>query len=243
MFFQCLRLLNRRIMLNKDFQELEAGSLIELVEVDGTEFGADILRFHAHPIKPVKNDNGDWHTPSITHEGKEYFAWPYQVSGLSMQSNQAPTPTLTVGNTDNRVTALCLLFEDMLGAKVTITTTTVEYLDTPDQFKRSVWYIEEKSSENNETVTFRLSSPADVGGQKLPSRVMTRYCTWALRGGYRGADCGYTGAAMYDEDDNPTDDPAKDKCAGRFGSCRARFEPLEQPLRFGGFPSVGLIKG
>ena len=101
-------------MLNESLQSLEVGSIIELVEVDGSEFGADVLRFHAMPIAPVKSPAGEWSTPSVTHNGKEYKPWPYEVKGLAMQSNKAPSPTLTVSNIDNTITALCLLFDNML---------------------------------------------------------------------------------------------------------------------------------
>lgn len=229
--------------LNEKLQGLEAGSLIELVEVDGTEFGVDVMRFHAHPIKPVKLIDDTWHTPSIIFDGKEYTAWPYELKGLAMQSNKAPTPTLTVSNINNRITALCLLYDNMLNAKITIINTMAEFLERPDECKKSVWYIEQKSSEDNEMVSFKLSSPADVGGLRLPSRTMTRMCSWSLRGKYRGAECGYLGTAMFDEDGETVTDPSKDLCGGRMSDCRIRFEPLGQPLRFGGYPSVGLIKG
>lgn len=229
-------------MLNEKLQQLEAGAIIELIEVDGTEFGADILRFHAYPIHPEQDQHGEWFTPTIAHEGKEYHPFPYEIKGLAQQSNKAPTPTLSLSNINNTISALCLMYQNMLGAKVTITTTTVEHINTVDQYKRSIWYIEEKANENNEVVSFKLSSPADVGGLRVPSRVMTTHCTWALRGGYRGADCGYTGAAKFDLDDNPTDDPALDQCAGLLRSCRKRFESVEQPLRFGGYPTIGMIR-
>lgn len=229
-------------MLNDKLQGLVAGDKVELIEVDGTEFGADVLRYHAHPIKPVKAADGTWATPSIEHDGKTYAPWPYELSGLAIQSNKAPSPTLSVSNIKNTVSALCLLFDNMYGAKVTIINTLAEFLAQPDECKRSTWYIEQKTSENDEAVTFSLSSPADVGGLQLPSRVMTTQCAWALRGQYRGATCGYTGAAMFNEDGEPVTDPSKDQCGGRLGDCRKRFEPLKQPLRHGGFPSVGLIR-
>ena len=35
-----------------DIQQLEPGSVIQLIEIDGTEFGMDqVLRFHAHNIQ------------------------------------------------------------------------------------------------------------------------------------------------------------------------------------------------
>ena len=51
-------------MLNEVLQQLEPGALIELIEVDGSEFGADILRFHAVPIRPEKDDFDQWYTPT-----------------------------------------------------------------------------------------------------------------------------------------------------------------------------------
>ncbi|MOA68760.1 Phage minor tail protein L [compost metagenome] len=61
-----------------------------------------------------------------------------------------------------------------------------------------------------------------------------------MTGGYRGADCGYTGAARFDEHDEPTSDPAKDRCGGRLSSCKLRFGEHSE-LPHGGFPAVSLI--
>ncbi|ORE24200.1 phage tail protein, partial [Pseudomonas aeruginosa] len=40
--------------------------------------------------------------------------------------------------------------------------------------------------------------------------------------------------------DQPTDDPAKDQCAGLYRSCESRFGAGNQ-LPFGGFPAVSII--
>ncbi len=65
-------------------------------------------------------------------------------------------------------------------------------------------------------------------------------CHWAMTGGYRGPDCGYTGP-YFDIDGNPTDDPARDECDGCLGTgCIPRFGEGNQ-LPFGGFPAVSII--
>ena len=53
---------------------------------------------------------------------------------------------------------------------------------------------------------------------------------------YRGEECQYTGAAMFTDKDEPTDDPALDRCSGSLASCRIRHNES----RFGGFPASSL---
>ncbi|MNH41955.1 Phage minor tail protein L [compost metagenome] len=69
---------------------------------------------------------------------------------------------------------------------------------------------------------------------------MTAYCHWAMTNGYRGVDCGYTGLALFDEDDMQVSDPAKDQCGGSLASCKKRFGANNE-LPYGGFPAVSLI--
>ncbi|CAK8743248.1 hypothetical protein SODG_006384 [Sodalis praecaptivus] len=118
--------------LTQDLQSLEPGSLVQLVEVDGTAFGMDrVLRFHAHNI----NADG-WasfaaeNLPSIRWQGNEYDPHPYTVTGLALTSTGSqPQPGLSVGNIGNHVTALCLAYDDLVQAKVKIHTTLAKYLD------------------------------------------------------------------------------------------------------------------
>ena len=231
--------------IRESIQTLIVGDMITLIEVDCTSFGGDILRFHNHAIKPKKVGDNKYENASVFYGGKEYKQYPYGVSGITYDSAQAPTPTIVVSNIHNNVSALCLQYDDLLGAKVTLTTTMMIYLDdgelpNPDEHFTSIWWIASKDNETDEQVAFKLSSPADVEGDNLPSRVIHNHCVWALRGWYRsGKGCGYTGAAMFDKDDKPTTDPSKDVCAGLFKSCKLRFN--NNPMDFGGFPSAGLV--
>lgn len=267
--------------MNRDVQTLEPGSLVQLIEVDCTAFGGDVLRFHGHTIalrerdlqalrNPIYAGSLQWLAGSesvlagdgtagtgaraIWWQGEKYSAWPCRAEGIEADGSGSPSsPTLSVGNIDGTISAICLLFDDLVQAKVTIHNTFVHYLDAsnfeggnpeadPTQESIDVWYIDRKSAEDGEVVQWELSSPADVSGQSIPARIITGMCEWCMRGRYRGPECGYTGTAMFDEDGNPTDDPGQDKCGGLLSTgCKLRFgEDAELP--FGGFPGASLLR-
>lgn len=238
----------------QDIQQLEPGSLVQLIEVDGTEFGMDtVLRFHAYNLaiegwKSFAADN----LPSIIWQGNEYDPHPYELTGLEMNSSGSqPTPKLSVGNVGNYVTALCLQFDDLVKAKVKIHTTMAKYLDAanweqgnpnanPQEDRLQLFYVNAKTTETRAVVEFELCSPFDIQSLQLPSRQITPVCTWCMRGWYRtGTGCDYAGNRYFAKDGTPTDDPSKDVCGGRLADCKARFGE-GQPLPFGGFPAANL---
>ncbi|WP_028693955.1 phage minor tail protein L [Pseudomonas cremoricolorata] len=244
--------------LIKDLQSLEPGNEVLLFELDGSEFGTDVLRFHGHAIPHSAEElrqagaNADQlPAKSIWWQGQEYAAWPMQLDGIAANGDgTAVRPTLTVGNVGGRITALCLAFDNLLEFRLTIRHTLAHYLDAanfpegntqadPNEEAIEVWYIDQKVSENGTTVSWELASPGDVGGESI-GRQMTQLCHWAMTAGYRGPDCGYTGA-YFDLDGKPTDDPAKDQCNGCLDSgCTVRWG-RGNPIPFGGFPAVSLI--
>ena len=142
----------------------------------------------------------------------------------------AVRPTFSAGNVSGRITALCIAFDDLANFQLTIRETLAEFLDAenfpagnpdadPTQESISIWYFDQKTGEDDQVVEWgwpargrrqRSRRPADdhvvplVHDRRLP-----------------GPDCGYTGP-YYDIDDNPTDDPTKDQCAGLYRSCNKR---------------------
>lgn len=248
--------------LNSDYQKLEPGNTVRLFEVDGSAFGLDeVLRFHAYnlshtpeEITAAGGDNAKLAAKSIWWQGKEYGAWPCQIEGLEMAtSGSTAQPTLTLANLNGSITALCLRFEDMAQAKVTIHDTLAHYLDAnnfpegnptadPEQEKKQVYYIDRKSLENDETVEFELASPADLRGLQIPTRQIHSLCTWCSRGWYRtGKGCDYVGTRYFDENGQPVDDPSQDKCGGLLSDCQKRHGE-NNPVPFGGFPGAALIR-
>ena len=225
-----------------DIQKLAPGAIVELFEVDLTPFGGDLLRFHAGTNQLTQN---------IVWQGNTYTAFPVQASGFEFTGQgQAPRPRLLVANVFGSITALVLQYDDIVGAKVTRKRTLSKYLDavnfpggvnpTADptaEFPNDVFYVDRKSSENNEIVEFELAPAMDVTGVMLPRRqIIQNICPWR----YRGAECGYTGTSYFNTNDQPTDQ-ANDACGKRLSSCKLRFGEFAE-LPYGAFPAAGLLR-
>ena len=196
-------------------------------------------------------DSGDkkaWHR-NIIWQGQTFEPMALEVSGLEMRSDgKASAPTLSmannVGGIQGAISAYCLQFGDFAGAKLKVITTLAKYLDAenystgnptanPSEKREQIWFIEQKTSENAQQVTFELSNPVDFEGLKIPTRQISNYCNWE----YRSEECGYIGSAMFTEKDEPTDNPALDRCNYRTSGCRCR----ENELHFGGFPASSMV--
>jgi lambda family phage minor tail protein L len=226
-----------------DVQLLEPGALVELFVLDATSIGGSVLQFHAYT-----------QVGNIVWNGSIYAPWPIDAQGFMRTSDQQPVPTITVGNIDGSITALCLSYDDMVGAKITRKRTLGKYLDAVNfptgnanadptqQLPDEVWYIERKAVETNTAVQFELASALNFMGRKLPGRqVIANQCLWLTIGGYRGPFCGYAGGAVATADDTATAILANDKCGGRVSSCKLRFG-ANGNLNFGGCPGAGLVR-
>ncbi|WP_432481024.1 phage minor tail protein L [Moraxella sp. ZY200743] len=219
---------------NADIQQSTVQGLITLYELDARRLGGDVYRFHGH------NDG------VITWQGQQFHPIAIKADGLEMRSDgRASTPKLTIGDNVNgvqgAVSALCRLYDDFAGAKLTVTHTLAEYLNSTDSqnYRQQEWYIEQKVSENPTSgiVEFELSNPVDLDGQKIPVRNITTFCHWAVCGRYRGEECGYTGTKRFTMDGKITDDPSLDVCGGTMPDCKLR----DNEDSFGGFPASSLV--
>ena len=186
---------------------------------------------------------------NIIWQGETFEPMALEVSGLEMRSDgKASAPTFSmannIGGIQGAVSAYCLQFGDFAGAKLKVITTLAKYLDAenfstgnptanPSEKREQIWFIEQKTSENAQQVTFELSNPVDFEGLKIPTRQISNYCNWE----YRSEECGYIGSAMFTEKDEPTDNPTLDRCNYRTSGCRCR----ENELHFGGFPASSMV--
>ena len=186
---------------------------------------------------------------NIIWQGETFEPMALEVSGLEMRSDgKASAPTLSmannIGGIQGAVSAYCLQFGDFAGAMLKVITTRAKYLDAenfstgnptanPSEKREQIWFIEQKTSENSQQVTFELSNPVDFEGLKIPTRQISNYCNWE----YRSEECGYIGSAMFTEKDEPTDNPTLDRCNYRTSGCRCR----ENELHFGGFPASSMV--
>ena len=201
-------------------------------------------------------DTGIEYKRNIIWAGQTYSPVSIQSDGLEIRGDGRPSmPTLVIANqiddTPGAITLLCAYHNDFVGATLKVTHVLAKYLDAAnfttgnptanpnESSDPQCWYIEQKTEENERDVTFELTSPLSAQRKKIPTRNITPYCTWAVRGQYRGESCRYMGAAMFTEDGTPTDNPALDKCGGRIMDCKKRFGENE-PLNFGGFAASQL---
>ncbi|WGK60498.1 phage minor tail protein L [Halopseudomonas sp. SMJS2] len=218
--------------LSADVQTLEPGDIVTLYILDAEAIGAGTYLFHNHDAGP------------IVFQMRSYDPWPLEASGFEMSGSALPSPRLSMGNVGGFITALCLQFDDLVGAKLTRKRTLSKYLDgqptaDPDEeFSPDTWYIEQKVGETSEVIEFELASALDFQGVQLPRRqIIANHCSWR----YRGPECGYNGSPVADELDSPTADPGRDRCGKRLQSCKLRFGEHGE-LPYGGFPAAALTR-
>jgi lambda family phage minor tail protein L len=237
-----------------DVQKLEPGQRVRLVEVDCTEFGGPVMFFHNYNVEHTQEElfaaaeaGIDLETKPIVWQGESYTCWPYGIDGIELDgTGSTASPTLAVANADASISSLCLALNDLAQAKVTLHITFQHYLDgeptaDPTQEFKQIWYIDRKNQEDNISISWSLSNPADTSGRLIPARQIHSICYWMLQGQYRGADCGYTGGSYFDDDGNVVLDPSKDRCSGLLSTgCKPRFG-VSNPLPFGGFPASAMM--
>jgi len=226
-----------------EIQKLEPSGIVVLYEVDASSFGGGVYRFHAGTNGLLQN---------IVWKGVTYTAFPIEVTGFEYTGNgQLPRPKVSVANVSGAITFLVLNYEDLIGAKFIRRRTLVKYLDAvnfpggvnPDadadaDFSEDVYFIDRKTTESKNVVEFELAAAFDLAGVQLPRRqIIQNVCTWK----YRGTECAYAGTNYFDANDQPVASAGLDVCGKRLSSCQKRFG-ANQPISFGSFPSVGLIR-
>ena len=230
----------------EELAKLNPSAIIELFELhlDNTLHGStDVYRFHAGANAAIDGN--------VVFDGNTYTRIPVKADGFEFtNTGTLPRPKLTISNLDGTMTTLLLLVNattagnDLGGAEVRRIRTLKKFLDgesTADpnaKFPDEIWYVDRKSNESRDSVTFELASKFDLAGQKLPKRqVVANVCQWK----YRSAECSYTGSNYFDVNGNTVSTLAADVCGKRISSCKLRFGENGQ-LPFGSFPGAGLTK-
>ncbi len=173
-----------------EVQKINPSAIIELftLQLDSSLHGANtIYRFHAGSSL---NANGQ-----IVWAGNAYLRFPIQATGFAYQRGQIPRPKLVVSNALGTISAILLTVNqtttgnDLTGATVTRIRTMARFLDsinfpnnsnplgTPDptaEFKRQIYKIDRKATENREIVEFELAGSIDMAGVRAPKRQCTR---------------------------------------------------------------------
>ena len=181
-----------------DIQKVNPSSIIELFKLElkeglnyatGNPSGVTTIhRFHS-------GSNLDAYG-NIVWNGETYLRFPVEASGFAFQRGQLPRPTITISNMGTPSMSALLLAanaftagNDLTGAKVTRIRTMARFLDavnfpgnsnplgTPDptaEFKREIYLVDRKATENRDYVTWEAQSALDLVNVKLPKRIATR---------------------------------------------------------------------
>jgi lambda family phage minor tail protein L len=226
--------------IQSEIQSLSPSALIELFQLDLTPQGGEILYFHAGTNQLMSD---------VTWAGQVYSRYPITATGFKKSATGAlPRPTLSVSNIGGYMGALARQYNGFRSCKLTRIRTFARYLDavnftagnpqadSTQALPNEIWYVDRKSAENGQIMSFELSSALDLVGVRVPARqFIQNCCTWV----YRGADCGYTGGPVADANGNPTLDPSADSCGKCLSDCKLRFG-ANAILPYGGFPGSGL---
>ena len=173
-----------------EVQKINPSAIIELftLQLDNSLHGATTTyRFHSGSNL---NANGE-----IVWAGNAYQRFPIEANGFAYQRGQIPRPKLVVSNALGTISAILLTVNqtttgnDLTGATVTRIRTMARFLDavnfpgssnplgTPDptaEFKRQIYVIDRKATENREVVEFDLAGAIDMAGVRAPKRQCTR---------------------------------------------------------------------
>lgn len=228
--------------VRSELQKLAPDVIVELYDLDLTDFGGDLLHFHA--------GLNELYEP-VVWRGNTYAPWPMSVKGfqVSGQGRQG-RPKVTVANITGLITGLVSDFDDLVGAVFTRRRTFRKYLDAvnfPDGTNSDAdpeahisiekFIVERKIAEDDLRVEFELASPLDLPNVMIPARVIVNNICPSL---YRGGECGYAGPPVADSQDQAVTELSQDVCGKRLSSCRLRFGANNQ-LPFGGFPATNII--
>ena len=173
-----------------EVQKINPSAIIELfvLQLDSALHGANtIYRFHAGSNL---NANGE-----IVFAGNSYLRFPIEATGFAYQRGQLPRPKVTISNATGLISSILVSVNqvtagnDLTGATFTRIRTMARFLDavnfpgnsnplgTPDptaEFKRQVFIVDRKSTENREIVEFELAAATDMAGVRAPKRQCTR---------------------------------------------------------------------
>jgi lambda family phage minor tail protein L len=174
-------------------RSLEPGELIVLYELDLT---AKISKYTGAPGTIFYFHDGiQQGTNLISFKGHTYSPFPIKAEGFEWNTRGVlPRPKLTVSNIGSVVSALCLEFDDLIGATLVQRRTFSAFIgggsepDNTKEFTPQIFVIDRKASETNTSVSFELATGMDAEGVLLPRRqVLATACPFL----YRGTECGY----------------------------------------------------
>ena len=173
-----------------DLQSINPSAIIELfsLQLSTAIHGTNtIYRFHNGSNL---NANGE-----IVWAGNSYLRFPVKAEGFAFQRGQLPRPTLSISNLSSAPSISALLLtvnettpgNDLTGATVTRIRTLAKFIDATNfadgtnatadntaEFPQEIYYIDRKSTETRDVVSWELAAVFDLAGVRVPKRQCTR---------------------------------------------------------------------
>jgi lambda family phage minor tail protein L len=209
------------IVVITELQKLEPDAFIELFQLDCSIFGGAVYLFHNQRVQG---------TGTIQLGGQTYQPIGMEANGFALNgTEQAPTPTITISSVGGVIQSLITEFDDLVGARVRRIRTFRKFLDDgsePDSTARisdDVYFVNRKTGDVKEAVTFELDSSLSVDGVMIPNRKILGRCQAQFKD---GVNCPYVGADS--------------SCLKKVTDCAAKFG-ADAVLPFMGFPAVERI--
>ena len=181
--------------------DLDPSAIISLYRVNLQDKGEYL--FHG-------GENG--YKQKIVFNGLQYDFFPLKAQGFEMHGDgRLPRPKLTMSNHQGTISLRLNYFDDFINYRVTRIKTFVKYLDNvnfpnginphaePDPeaaFTEDVYFINQKTREDDNIVEFELVSILELEGANVPARtVYSNNCAWAYRS---SVGCRYNGKPIAD---------------------------------------------
>ena len=183
-------------LVYSEAQKINPSAIIELFTLQLSQsFHGDTSIYRFHGGSNLNNNR------EIVWAGNSYTRMPIIADGFAYRRGQIPRPKLTISNALGSISAILNAINtatvagavntgnDLTGATVTRIRTMARFLDavnfpgnsnplgTPDptaEFKREIYLVDRKATENREVVEFELAAPSDLAGVRLPKRQCTR---------------------------------------------------------------------
>ena len=190
--------------IHKEIFKLEPSAMVVLYELVLKGYGSSYY-FHA-------GENG--YQNEIIYKGNRYYYMPIKTEGFDITDSKLARPTLTADNTDSFFSLKTRFFKDFIGFNFKRTRTFVKFLHqsnfpnninpygTPTEvsFPVETYIINAKTTENQNIVSFELTSPLEKEQAFIPNRkIIYNTCQWQYR---NGIGCGYAGEPVTDSKGN-----------------------------------------
>ena len=169
----------------------------------------------------------------VVYKGVPYTAIPCEITGMETNLTNMSEPQLTLF--DNGLLGLLVdTYDNLLGRSIKVRTVRKSLVNSENLFydvAPSEYIIAQKTSDiPYKSISFKLKHLGSLSG-KTPARNIYSTCSWKR---YRGAGCEYSGTAMFDLENKPTDNPSEDLCALTLEACQIR----NNTDNFSGIPTL-----